>query len=76
LAIIYFYSAHGSQVHVPMFYLKKLIRTLTQTVHVHAFFVQVTGFLEKNRDGLKPDLEELISRCGNKVCSEVFLNCC
>ena len=39
------------------------------------YFVQVTGFLEKNRDGLKPDLEDLISRCGNKV-HYVFLNCC
>lgn len=30
--------------------------------------VQVAGFLEKNRDGLKADLEDLISRCSNKVC--------
>ena len=29
--------------------------------------MQVAGFLEKNRDGLKPDLEDLISSCGNRV---------
>ncbi|XP_020611353.1 unconventional myosin-XV-like isoform X2 [Orbicella faveolata] len=33
---------------------------------------QVTGFLEKNRDGLKPDLEDLISSCGSKFIQELF----
>ncbi|KAJ7340290.1 hypothetical protein OS493_003023 [Desmophyllum pertusum] len=33
---------------------------------------QAAGFLEKNRDGLKPDLEDLISSCGNKFIQEIF----
>lgn len=31
------------------------------------FSCQVAGFLEKNRDGLRPDLEDLIARSGNQV---------
>ncbi|XP_078347643.1 unconventional myosin-XV-like isoform X3 [Oculina patagonica] len=33
---------------------------------------QATGFLEKNRDGLKPDLEDLISSCGNEFIQDLF----
>lgn len=35
-------------------------------------FPKVTGYLEKNRDGLKPDLEDLISSCQNKFIQELF----
>lgn len=33
---------------------------------------KVAGFLEKNRDGLRPDLEDLIARSGNQFIQELF----
>ena len=38
------------------------------------FSCQVAGFLEKNRDGLRPDLEDLIARSGNQVSSSVHFH--
>ena len=35
------------------------------------FSCQVAGFLEKNRDSLRPDLEDLIARSGNQVSNTV-----
>lgn len=67
LAIVYF-SADRSQVHVKMCYLIFNKNFNTDCTCACFYFLQVTGFLEKNRDGLKPDLEDLISSCGSKVC--------
>ena len=35
--------------------------------NISCCFYQVTGVLEKNSDGLKPDLEAVIASCDNKV---------